>query len=554
MQPSLKNLGIKINYDTLDLGFTAEQEKLMAELYQAANQGNRRVMPRIKQAIARYPHIPQFKNFLYALHSTLGNKKEARQVMQTIRELHPEYVMGKITYAIDALDSGQLEEAAQVLDHFDLKKVAGQRKELHHTEVLKTWYVAARYHLERGDTEQADPYFSLMDDLDPDSAETQAISQLIVIKRMQRGLEQLKEDQKLERFVDSFPTYVVPQSKEPPTLPHPELESLYLYSEESMPEEVVQEILELPRESMRAGLRMILEDSYRRFNYFTRRYKKGWDPEELSFPLHALYFLREVGEPEDLDALLNLYRQGEEILEFWFGDFFSELNWYTIYELGQGQLDKLKAFVLEPNLHYQPRLVMSQTLAQLAVHQPARREEVLEWFRDVFQYHLDHPDDEKRIDTAFLGWSAAEVLNLRAKKLWPLIEQMYDKGFIPPHFMGDLSELGKNLEKPFDPHDIKPLPTDIFEHYQGSHLQRRAKPKPDPEFDALLKDPKNDKILSAFSRLLGTRRQEPWEEDPWEEEPEYGEPQKPAVSTKVGRNDPCPCGSGKKYKKCCGKR
>jgi uncharacterized protein YecA (UPF0149 family) len=24
-----------------------------------------------------------------------------------------------------------------------------------------------------------------------------------------------------------------------------------------------------------------------------------------------------------------------------------------------------------------------------------------------------------------------------------------------------------------------------------------------------------------------------------------------AVSTKAGRNDPCPCGSGKKYKKCC---
>lgn len=28
---------------------------------------------------------------------------------------------------------------------------------------------------------------------------------------------------------------------------------------------------------------------------------------------------------------------------------------------------------------------------------------------------------------------------------------------------------------------------------------------------------------------------------------------KMAVSNKVGRNDPCPCGSGKKYKKCCGK-
>lgn len=27
----------------------------------------------------------------------------------------------------------------------------------------------------------------------------------------------------------------------------------------------------------------------------------------------------------------------------------------------------------------------------------------------------------------------------------------------------------------------------------------------------------------------------------------------PAYSTKISRNSPCPCGSGKKYKKCCGK-
>jgi uncharacterized protein YecA (UPF0149 family) len=29
--------------------------------------------------------------------------------------------------------------------------------------------------------------------------------------------------------------------------------------------------------------------------------------------------------------------------------------------------------------------------------------------------------------------------------------------------------------------------------------------------------------------------------------------QKPKIAQhKAGRNDPCPCGSGKKYKKCCG--
>ncbi len=30
------------------------------------------------------------------------------------------------------------------------------------------------------------------------------------------------------------------------------------------------------------------------------------------------------------------------------------------------------------------------------------------------------------------------------------------------------------------------------------------------------------------------------------------EPPPPAQSSKIGRNEPCPCGSGKKFKKCCG--
>ena len=31
------------------------------------------------------------------------------------------------------------------------------------------------------------------------------------------------------------------------------------------------------------------------------------------------------------------------------------------------------------------------------------------------------------------------------------------------------------------------------------------------------------------------------------------EPRVPVRHTNVGRNEPCPCGSGKKYKKCCGR-
>ncbi|MEI7451004.1 MAG: PBPRA1643 family SWIM/SEC-C metal-binding motif protein [Desulfomonile sp.] len=29
-------------------------------------------------------------------------------------------------------------------------------------------------------------------------------------------------------------------------------------------------------------------------------------------------------------------------------------------------------------------------------------------------------------------------------------------------------------------------------------------------------------------------------------------PPQPLIAEKIGRNDPCPCGSGKKFKRCCG--
>jgi preprotein translocase subunit SecA len=41
---------------------------------------------------------------------------------------------------------------------------------------------------------------------------------------------------------------------------------------------------------------------------------------------------------------------------------------------------------------------------------------------------------------------------------------------------------------------------------------------------------------------------------PTEDEPALPPPVQPIhKEQEVGRNDPCPCGSGKKYKKCCGK-
>lgn len=48
---------------------------------------------------------------------------------------------------------------------------------------------------------------------------------------------------------------------------------------------------------------------------------------------------------------------------------------------------------------------------------------------------------------------------------------------------------------------------------------------------------------------------ENWDDEDWDEEAWYDRPvQKPVVKEKkIYPNDPCPCGSGRKYKKCCGR-
>ena len=49
------------------------------------------------------------------------------------------------------------------------------------------------------------------------------------------------------------------------------------------------------------------------------------------------------------------------------------------------------------------------------------------------------------------------------------------------------------------------------------------------------------------------REEEHSKQLPTEDEPELPPPVEPVhVEETPGRNDPCPCGSGKKYKKCCG--
>ena len=100
-------------------------------------------------------------------------------------------------------------------------------------------------------------------------------------------------------------------------------------------------------------------------------------------------------------------------------------------------------------------------------------------------------------------------------------------------------------------------------------------------FDTLMTQIKENICIAAFRFTPVLRESENEDEEPVFEEPKQekremttnqedidsyfpsddeNKPQRPAPTVtihrqqpKVGRNDPCPCGSGKKFKNCCGK-
>jgi len=75
-------------------------------------------------------------------------------------------------------------------------------------------------------------------------------------------------------------------------------------------------------------------------------------------------------------------------------------------------------------------------------------------------------------------------------------------------------------------------------------------------FDNVLNHKKEQYLLNTYGkRLKKYFKQFPERFEPEDEAEEYQFNPEPyrRPEPKVGRNDPCPCGSGKKYKKCCGK-
>lgn len=73
-----------------------------------------------------------------------------------------------------------------------------------------------------------------------------------------------------------------------------------------------------------------------------------------------------------------------------------------------------------------------------------------------------------------------------------------------------------------------------------------------PEFDSAVRK-RRQQLKALFVRALSREFEPPFDEpEAAADVPGVATPASCRTSAKVGRNDPCPCGSGKKYKTCCG--
>lgn len=96
-------------------------------------------------------------------------------------------------------------------------------------------------------------------------------------------------------------------------------------------------------------------------------------------------------------------------------------------------------------------------------------------------------------------------------------------------------------------------------------LEKEIDALPDA-FKMQLKDPQIKERFMSIARRMeadgvnfkSIRQMKKWMKEHEAELRKEGNPEQPHVETvvhegpRIGRNDPCPCGSGKKYKKCCG--
>lgn len=507
----------KITWESLDLPNESkipDSLKLeLGEIYWEMENPKSKTIDKIQKLIQKYPGNLQLKNYLSSIYAKLGNMEKAWAVNDDILKKHPDYLFAKINKANQYADEGQFEKMLELLGKgFDLQDLYPDRDTFHVSEFLSLQNVAVKYYANTGDFEQANIRLDIMADVDKDSLQYQQSLQALTNAFIQKAKNRLDEEEKLNIRPEN--RFRPNENSKPSELNFSESKKLYDYESE-IPVEIINTILSLDRDKIIEDLENILKTSY--FNY-----KK----EENSFaPIHALFLLGELEAEESLPVVLEMMQLGEDYFNKVFGDIFVEVGWMPLLKIGKNQSKVFEDYLKLPGLHTYFRGGALDVLVQMIYHYPERKKEIVQIFDNVINFFTEAEIEDNVIDSELNGFFVAELVELKLEQFLPKIQILYEKRYVNLYICGTFEEVAKDIKNPKAYVSSKIDLLSIEEFYKNFFSPT----------DQYL-DPKDDFFLSDNENF------------------DYYTPHANTVirsHEKIGRNDPCPCQSGKKFKKCC---
>ncbi len=256
--------------------------------------------------------------------------------------------------------------------------------------------------------------------------------------------------------------------------------------------------------------------------------------EDPDYILHeyAMHLLAAWADTRAYAPLVALAHLDDDTLEAVLGDSVTESLNRSLASVCDGDLGPLKALFEDTRASFWSRCAALDAMVVLVMEGDLARE-------DALQYLTEQGDLEAarlrtrgtvKADLEVLDGIVGAACDLAAVELHSRIQSWFDDDLLDP-MVSDRSWVDACMRESFEASRQQMV-------VQGKTYMRDAETEM-AWWAAFAEDPADAKTQSAesddFDRLSHTSTE-------------------PVVRSgpKIGRNDPCPCGSGKKYKKCCG--
>jgi len=481
--------------------------------------------------IEKYPNLPEFKNRLYTFYKVNGMKEKALELnLLTIRQ-HPTYLFAKLCTALDYYYEKEFSKIPELLgESLQLDRLYPEKKTFHVAEVMNYYKVVALYLNAVGKTKQAWDIIAKMENASPGHPDVIATTEGIFKYNLANLSERFEKEKESEITIDGEFTQSVPETNSIPDFENKLVEELGRFNFR-LPEAILQQLLLLPDESLKRDLQKVLKHSIARYQYFREHDEPHG--ETSFFPVHAVFIIAEKKWTDLLPDIIQVLKNGKAFNEFYFGDILTSLIWIAWYKLGTENPQPLFDFLKERNTDTFSKTGINHALVQLYWQQVKLRQQIINGYKELAAYFIDNKTDRTLIDTIVIASTACAMSDISLNDMKNDIKQLYDNKLISLGYAGDfetLTEYDKNQSNTIE--DV-PGMYKMYEEAVATWADYADDDdNEDDEEDIYENDDKN------------------WINDQYDD---WDEPVETIIRTepKIGRNDPCPCGSGKKYKKCC---